>query len=59
MNKTIEIKVKSELYGVTDCVIDIDSFLSGRRTFPCGDGCDYKLTDKDVLFVNKVINPIK
>lgn len=43
---TVEIKVKSELYRITDCVIDVDQYKHGNRVFPCGDGNDNKLTKK-------------
>jgi hypothetical protein len=46
--ETIEIKVHSTLYGVTDCVINVEDFINGRRVFPCGDGCDHKLNEKEV-----------
>lgn len=46
-NDTAEFTVKSELYGVTTCVVDIKAFKEGRRVFPCGDGDDHRLTEKE------------
>jgi hypothetical protein len=43
-----EIKVRSELYGETVCVVEIAAFQTGRRIFCCGDGCDYRLSKSDV-----------
>jgi ubiquitin len=66
MFKTVEIKVKSELYAMTDCVIDIEQFRTGKRTFPCGDGSDHRLDydeEKQVigqlLKIEKETNPNK
>lgn len=55
MRDSVEIKAPSEIYGITDCVIDVDSFLKGRRVFPCGDGSDYKLRPSDVIIVDQLI----
>lgn len=52
---TVEIKVKSELYRVTDCVVDVASYKTGRKVFPCGDGTDHKLTKKNEKEVNELI----
>jgi hypothetical protein len=43
-----EIKVHSEGYGETHCVVDISAFLMGRKVHPCGDGTDYRLRRKDI-----------
>ena len=48
---TYELKVHSEGYGETICVVDLASFLKGRRLFPCGDGNDYRLLKKDTAKV--------
>jgi len=42
--KIIELKVKSELYGITDCIINKERFVLGFKTFPCGSGEDHTLT---------------
>lgn len=43
-----ELRVHSNLHGETSCVVDFAAFLKGRRLFPCGDGCDYRLFKKDI-----------
>ena len=53
---TIELRVKSELYGVTTCVVDIKTFLEGRRIFPCGDGDDHELTEKEQRKCRRLYN---
>lgn len=45
--ETMEVKVKSSLYGVTNCVIDKNRLTSGVRCFPCGSGEDHFLTEKE------------
>lgn len=40
----ITFKVKSELYGQTDCVITNITHTLKTGFAPCGDGCDYKLS---------------
>jgi hypothetical protein len=52
---TIELAVPSDIWGVTDCVIDIGEFERGRRFHPCGDGSDYRLRDKDIKAIKKLI----
>lgn len=59
MGETIEIRVKSSLYGVTDCVIDIETFEKGRRIFPCGDGCDHKLNSIEEELIIETIKDYK
>jgi hypothetical protein len=51
----VDIKVKSEMYGVTDCVVNVEQYKEGKRIFPCGDGTDHKLTDKNIKEVEKLI----
>lgn len=51
----IDIKVKSEMYGTTTCVVNVEDFKKGIRTFPCGDGCDHTLTDVQVRKVQRII----
>lgn len=36
---------------VTTCVIDVKEFINGRRTFPCGNGDDVKLSNADMLYL--------
>lgn len=48
---TVEGTVRSEMYRATTVVIDIKDFKLGRDTFPCGDGCDYTLTEEDSKIV--------
>ncbi len=50
--ETINIKVPSELYGVTDCVISLDAINKGFA--PCGDGCDYRFTHKDLELLKRI-----
>ena len=57
--ETIELKVKSDLYGTTTCVINIADFISGRRTFPCGDGCDHTLNTIQTGKINRAIHGSK
>jgi len=46
---TYEITVHSVMYGKTTCVVDIKTFLQGRKTFPCGDGTDYTLRRMEIV----------
>ena len=52
---TVELTVHSEMYGETICVVDIETFLKGRKTFPCADGCDYPLRSKDIREINAAL----
>ena len=51
--KTVEIAVKSEMYGTTTCVVDIETFKKGRLVFPCGDGCIHHLTSQEIGMVRR------
>jgi len=53
--ETIEMDVKSEMWRRTTAVIDIKTFRTGRRVFPCGSGEDYRLTNDDVRRINEII----
>lgn len=46
--ETVELEVKSKLYGTTTCVVDVESFRKGRLVFPCGDGCDHHLSSVEI-----------
>jgi hypothetical protein len=56
---TYEFDVRSELYGITTCVVDIATFLQGRRTFPCGDGTDRTLSQTDIREIKVTLKEIK
>ena len=58
-NNSIEFNIKSEIYETTVCVVDIPSFNTGRKVFPCGDGCDYKLTTKEIDDIQRIIKEAK
>jgi len=53
--KTIEFKVKSDMYNITDCVVDINRFKQGKKIFPCGSGEDYILNEKDIKAIKKLL----
>ena len=59
MYKQIDIKVKSCMYGITTCVIDIDQFKNGFRCFPCGDGCDYDLKQAQIRQIKRDIKQME
>lgn len=40
---------------ITTCVVDVDLLISGRRTFPCGNGDDVKLTPERRLEILEVV----
>jgi len=50
----VVLDVYSELYGRTDCVVNVKQLLQGKRTFPCGDGNDFTLQDKDIEHIKKL-----
>ena len=43
--------VGSELYGRTDCIVDIKELKKGKRVFPCGDGCDFVINEEKKNFI--------
>lgn len=53
--KQVDIKVKSRLYGITDCAVNVEQYRKGERIFPCGDGTDHELKKKDCEEVEKLI----
>jgi hypothetical protein len=55
IKKQVDIKVKSKMYGITDCVIYVDDYRKGKRIFECGSGEDRELTVKDCQEVEKLI----
>lgn len=48
---TYELKVQNETHGETICIVALASFLKGGRSFPCGDGSNYRLHKKDTAKV--------
>lgn len=58
-NTSVEFTVKSEMYGITTCVVNIESFKNGRTLFPCGDGCDYKLNYKEINAIQRALKEVK
>lgn len=47
-------KVEIDL-GNDICVVDIPSYLNGRRIFPCGSGNNCKICRTDIIEINKII----
>ena len=44
---TIEADVNIYTCYITTCVIDVETLLRGRKTFPCGNGDDYTLSETE------------
>lgn len=40
------------------CVVDLPSYIDGRRTFPCASGLDHTLTSADKTKINKIISEV-
>lgn len=51
----VDFEVKSEMYGKTTCVVDINTLLLGREVFPCGSGEDHRLTVPQKLAILKLV----
>ena len=49
---TLSFQCTSELYGITDAGGRIDNALK-MGFVPLGDGCDYELTDKEKIWLQK------
>lgn len=51
----VQIEVPSQLYGTTQACGTLRTAI-GTGVFPCGDGCDYRLTDNDWLKIRDLLN---
>ena len=49
-----EVKIPGDPYPVTTCVVDSTRLLQGVRTFPCGSGDDYTLTEIEASALKSV-----
>lgn len=53
--ETVEFDIRKRGQYITTCVVDVDLLLRGIRTFPCGNGDDVRLTDRQHANIIKLV----
>ena len=51
----VTFETPDEMYGTTTCCVNIQLLLAGIRTFPCGSGADYRLTQQERLAILETV----
>ena len=54
-SEAVEFTVKSDMYGSTTCVVNVDMLLCGVKIFPCADGNDFSLNKAVTLDILSLV----